>query len=138
MENWIYVGLFLDDKSKKFLKRLYSIPKGWKEYYDHMTVVFNDGSQFAEDVKSVNEKHFHKRLTLKVIAVGISEKAMALKVELPGGVVCANKIPHITLGTSLEGKPVDSNDITNWHNIGWPFTVIGSMHEFINSETSTE
>jgi len=45
-ENWIYVGIFLDDTSKKKLKKLYNIPEGWKEYFDHMTVIYNDESGY--------------------------------------------------------------------------------------------
>ena len=133
MKKWIYIGVFLVELSKTTLKEHYSIPKGWKEYYDHMTVVFNDGSQFAESVRSVNEKYFCKQLTLKVIAVGISEKAMAVKVELPQGVVCANKIPHITLGVSPDGKPVDSNNITNWNTIHTPFYLVGIMMPYLRT-----
>ena len=28
--NWIYIGIFLDDKSKKQLKKLYPLPEAWK------------------------------------------------------------------------------------------------------------
>ena len=31
--------------------------------------------------------------------------------------VCANKIPHITICTFNGGKPVDSNNITEWKDI---------------------
>lgn len=133
MKDWLYVGIFLVELSKNTLKEHYPIPKGWKKYYDHMTVVYNDGSQFAKNVKFINERHFCKRLTLRVIAVGISEKAMAVKVELPQGVVCANKIPHITLGVSPDGKPVDSNDITNWNTIHTPFYLTGIMMPYLQT-----
>lgn len=94
-----------------------------------MTVVFNDGSKFAEIVKSANVRNMNKQFSLEVVAVGISEKAMAVKVNLPIGIVCANKIPHITLGVSLEGKPVDSNAITIWNTIE-PFCIKGEMKTY--------
>jgi hypothetical protein len=47
----------------------------------------------------------------------LSDKALAVKVKLPPGVVCANPVPHITLCVSPDGRPVDSNDIQNWHEI---------------------
>ena len=118
-KNWIYIGIFLDERSKKSLKKLYPVPEGWKEYYDHMTVVFNDSTDIAEAVKSINEDNLYKRFKLKVVGPGISDKAYAIQVELPNGVVCANKITHITLGTSKEGNAVDSNYITNWSTGLW-------------------
>lgn len=129
MDKWIYIGVFLDNASKDILKEHYSIPEGWKEYCTHMTVVFNDGSKFAEVVRSANIRNMDKQFSLEVVAVGISEKAMAVKVNLPKGIVCANKIPHITLGVSLDGKPVDSNAITIWNTIE-PFRLRGEMKTY--------
>ena len=117
MKNWIYIGIFLDTLTKNLLKQRFSLPEGWMEYCDHMTVVYNDGSELSKIVKEANKSNMGKRHTLKIVAIGVSEKAIAVKVQLPFGVVCANKIAHITLGTSPEGKPVDSNDITIWNDI---------------------
>ena len=55
---------------------------------------------------------------------------MAVKVNLPKGIVCANEIPHVTLGVSLEGKPVDSNAITIWNTITKPFRIKGKMKTY--------
>ena len=117
--NWIYIGIFLDDKSKKLLKKLYPLPEWWKEYYDHMTVVFNDNTKLANDIKLINEHNIGKKFKLKLVGPGISDKAYAVQVELPKGVVSANKITHITLATCKpnDGKAVDSNYITNWSKI---------------------
>ena len=117
MKNWIYVGIFLDDESKEDLKELFPTPKDWKGYYDHMTVVFNDGSRIANIVKEYNEANVGREFPLVITGVGISENAMAVKVKLPLGVICANPIPHITLCVSPEGKPSDSNNIEIWHNV---------------------
>ena len=127
--NWIYIGIFLDEKSKKLLKKLYPLPEWWKEYYDHMTVVFNDSTKLANDVKSINEHNIGKKFKLKVVGPGISEKAYAVQVELPKGVVSANKITHITMGVApIEGaNPVDSNYITNWSKIYENIYLTGKM-----------
>jgi hypothetical protein len=117
MKNWIYLGIFLDDESKEDLKELFPTPKGWKEYYDHMTVVFNDGSRIANIVKEYNETNIGGEFPLVITGVGISENAMAVKVKLPLGVICTNPIPHITLCVSPEGKPSDSNNIEIWHDV---------------------
>lgn len=126
-ENWIYLGIFLDDKSKKKLQRKFRLPEGWREYYDHMTVVFNDGTEVAKAVKSINEKNIGDKFKLKVLGAGISDKAYAVKVALPIGVVCANKTAHITLGCSEVGAPVDSNYIENWSTLYNDLYVTGRM-----------
>ena len=41
---------------------------------------------------------------------------MAFRVD-EKSVVCVNDIPHITIATFRGGKPVDSNEITNWKDI---------------------
>ena len=131
MENiWVYVGIFLDELSKRKLKRLYPTPVDWKEYYDHMTVVYNDDTDLAKAIKSFNDHNIGKTFKLKVVSVGMSDKAFAVYVELPQCIVCANKIAHITLACSPEGNAVDSNYIPNWSNLSEPFEVKGTMKIF--------
>ena len=131
--NWIYIGIFLDEKSKKLLKKLYPTPEGWTEYYDHMTVVFNDGTTIADAVKSINEHNIGKKFKLKLIGPGISEKAYAVQVELIKGIVSANKITHITLATCpwANGKAVDSNYITNWSKVYDNVYLTGEMKVYV-------
>ena len=131
-DNWIYVGIFLDEKSKKLLKKLYPLPEWWKEYYDHMTVVFNDNTKLANDIKMINDHNIGKKFKLKLVGPGISEKAYAIQVELPKGVVSANKITHITMGVApIEGaNAVDSNYITNWSKVYETVYLTGEMKVF--------
>ena len=117
MDKWIYVGVFLDEKSKEKLKRIYNIPEGWTEYFDHMTVVYNDGSEQAKSVKSICDTILGKQFKLQVSGTGISDKAFAVSVNVPAGLPTNNKINHITLATSPTGKPVDSNYIENWNKL---------------------
>ena len=131
--NWIYIGIFLDEKSKKLLKKLYPLPADfWTEYYDHMTVVFNDNTIIAKAVKSINERNLGKKFKLKLVGPGISDKAYAVQVELPKGVVSANKITHITLATCKPngGNAVDSNYITNWSKTYDNVYITGEMRVF--------
>jgi hypothetical protein len=53
---------------------------------------------------------------LKVVALGIDEKVIAVKVE---GFPTVNKIPHVTLAVDVNngGKPVMSNNITEWQPV---------------------
>lgn len=117
VENWIYVGIFLDMRSKRKLQKLYQIPDGWTPYFDHMTVVFNDHTKAAEDIYSVCKYLEGNKYKLQISGSGIDGKAYAVSVNTPAGVPSGNAINHITLATSPKGKPVDSNNIANWSKI---------------------
>lgn len=114
-KNWIYIGIFLDKSSKERLKMDFDIPESWKWYGDHVTLCFNDGSELSKVAAEINEGYVGAERSIKVIGIGISENAMALKVQLPKGVVCTNKVAHITIG--CKNQPVDSNAIEIWHDI---------------------
>lgn len=64
---------------------------------------------------------------LKVIAIGFSDKACALQVK--SNVISENKIKHITLATNPDtnGKPVDSNNITEWYILKEPYNIKGEV-----------
>lgn len=115
MEKWIYFGIFLNSVSRERLSMLFDIPKGWKWYGDHVTLCFNDGSELCKVAAEINKGYVGTERTVRVTGIGISENAMALRVQLPIGVVCTNKVAHITLGAKK--RPVDSNAITIWHDI---------------------
>ena len=72
-------------------------------------------------------------VSLNVVSWGKSDKAIALKVELPPGTTVENPIPHITLATTKEGKPVDSNQIEEWDN-EFKFEVKGTVEETRHKE----
>ena len=67
-------------------------------------------------MQSYLESNLGKSISIKLVAVGASDKAMAFKVE---GVdnICANEVPHITIATFRGGNPVDSNRIIDWRYI---------------------
>jgi len=115
MEKWIYVGIFLDKFSKERLRMNFDIPEGWKWYGDHVTLCFNDNSILSKVASEINAGYVGAERKFKVTGIGISENAVALKVQLPIGVVCTNKVAHITIGAKT--KPVDSNAIEIWHDI---------------------
>ena len=125
-DNWIYVGAFLDKESQTILKNSFILPTGWIEYFDHMTLVYNDGTPCAEAAKSICEKlikTYKHYVNLEVVAQGISDTAYAVLCTLPSGIPCTNKVAHITLGCATEGKPVESNYIVNWHMLTQPITL---------------
>ena len=114
MEKWTYFGIFLDETSKEFLKMSFDIPENWKWYGDHVTLCFNDGSELSKVAAEINKGYVGAERYVKVTGIGISENAIALRVQLPVGVVCTNKVAHVTLGAKI--RPIDSNTITIWHD----------------------
>jgi len=125
MEKWIYFGIFLDNPSKNRLRMYFNIPEGWKRYGDHVTLCFNDGSELSKVAAEINAGHAGVKCSIRVTGIGISENAVALRAQLPVGVVCTNKVAHITIG--CKNKPVDSNAIEIWHDIN-SFTLYGEIN----------
>ena len=118
---WIYFGAFLDDESVQKLKLLsndYVKNKSWKLFCHHMTIAFNNHTLQATELYDYYKLHFGKKVKLVATQIGISDDAIAVKIEYKGKI--ANKIPHITLATPANGKPVNSNYITDWYDLEQP------------------
>jgi hypothetical protein len=118
--NVLYSAVVLDKAShNKLIDRFaLEIPKGWKTFSHHMTILFGKGIENKEDLG--------KEVILKATKVGKSDMAMAVQVE---GYSSNNAIPHITIAINKEGgKPKDSNDITKWQDIK-PFYITGFVTE---------
>ena len=125
IDNWQYYGVFLDDKSQSIINREFRdlIPSDWKKYADHITVQYNDYSQDAISKGRALSSELGHEYSAQIVAVGKTDTAIALKVE---GIETANKIAHITLAVSPEGRPVDSNKITEWNPVG-PIEINGAL-----------
>ena len=118
----MYTALVLDDASKQ--KLLSSIDPGVLQNYDeqiahHMTI--NMGScQMPTELG--------KPYPIKVIALGMDEKVLAVKIETD----CAsnNALKHITVAVNRAkgGKPVMSNKLTAWEPFNGP-TLAGTVQE---------
>lgn len=109
MEKVLYSAVVLDEQSHDLLLNVFNdvIPEGWKTFAHHMTIAFGKGVDNPEDLGTV--------ATLKVVELGISDMAIAVRVE---GYPSKNAIPHITLAINPNGgKPVMSNQITDWKPI---------------------
>lgn len=88
-----------------------------KIYLDHCTILHHtQDTDNNSNIKLFCEHCKDVKFNVDLLLVGISDKAMAFKVELHG-VPCANDCPHITIATFNGGKPVDSNYITKWKPI---------------------
>lgn len=102
------------------------IQNGNHVYADHITCLHRsqmgkDGSEnvlinFIEDVIM----HRNYLVYVKFTHIGISDKALALKAEFE--VSCMNENPHCTIVTFNDGKPKDSNAITDWQPLENPIT----------------
>ena len=113
----------LDEQSRTELLTSFKdyVPLGWKLFGHHMTIKFGSGLPF-EIAHLCDES-----VTLVVTHIGISDKAIAVKVN---GFPSFNKIPHITIAVndSEGGKPVMSNNITDWKKVN-PIELTGSVVE---------
>ena len=124
MKDYQYYGLFLDIDTKNMLMDTltdnidYNIALGVADriFIDHCTLLHKSQLDSNENLQSYLESNLGKSMSIRLVAVGISDKAMAFKVE---GVdnICANEVPHITIATFRGGNPVDSNKIDNWRYI---------------------
>ena len=122
MKNYQYYGLFLGTGTKNMLMDNLTVNIGIalgaadRIFIDHCTLLHKSQLKGNEELQSYLESNLGKSINIRLVAVGISDKAIAFKVE---GVdnICANKVPHITIATFRGGNPVDSNGITNWRGI---------------------
>ena len=124
MSKILYTAVVLDKHSHDLLLTKFKekIPFDHpKIFAHHMTIVFGDG---LPDHVSAN---VGDTVTLTVTHLGLSKKAMAVKVK---GFWSKNEHPHVTIAVNEKegGKPVDSNHIQNWKPIT-KFTISGVVTE---------
>lgn len=130
--NWQYYGLFLDKDTRNRLLEFVNNDEGTKEamkiankvYLDHCTLLHK--SQDNKNIETFCECCEDAEFVINITEIGISRKAMAFKVEIPA-VPCTNKIPHITIATFDNGKPVDSNNIKSWFPLEKPIKIVGTL-----------
>jgi predicted kinase len=115
----LYSAVVLDNASRlSLLSRIGGeIPIDWKVIAHHMTICLGE----LKDKTDID-----KEVVLSVNQIGLSDMAMAVRVE---GYGTKNDIPHITIAVNPNGgKPKYSNLITNWRNIK-PFNIMGVIKE---------
>lgn len=96
------------------------IPDDWKIFAHHMTIAF--GRPKNENTKEYIQNNLGQDVELTAVKLGISETVMAVEVQSPAP--SDNKIWHITLAVSPQGKPVQSNYITNWKPLPEPIKLL--------------
>lgn len=131
-KDWIYYGVFFSDNTKraiydyvsKFLSENgYFIPEDWKEYCDHMTLVFNSHNDHTETLAEFYELFLGQTVSLRSTSVGISGRAIALGIDY----ITDNKHSHVTVAIHPDAKPVESNDITTWISTKGDFYITGTF-----------
>lgn len=124
--NVIYYGVFIDDESKGKLSSF--IPDdAYKVFCDHMTIAFK--TQFTEEIVSYCEEMLGEEVELTATHIGMTEDVIAVAVETE--CESLNNTKHITLCTlSPKGRPVQSNNITDWQPLPTPITLHGTVKAF--------
>jgi hypothetical protein len=98
------------------------IPEGWKLFAHHMTINFGKG--LPENLKD----DLGKTKSIRATDIGVSDMAIAVKVS---GYHSDNDTPHITIAVNVSegGKPVMSNNITDWKTLDKPINLTGMVSE---------
>lgn len=135
--DWKYIGIFLDKMSSDKLRRYLQNPvlkdgimdgDEWKVYCNHMTLAYNDGSKDVQKIFNYYQKSIGDTRDLSMVAIGASDKAIAAKIDYEDKI--SNTIAHVTMAVSPTGKPVDSNQITNWLPLEKPVILYGMVAYF--------
>lgn len=136
-DDFVYFSLFLIDKDIERLKQIANsiaskqMSEATKIYISHVTLLHkNDKRSDAIKLQMycllnyIFEHFAGETYEVTVTHIGFNQKAMAFKVELPDGFpTFLHKIYHITICTFDNAKPVESNNIINWHKLFEPITV---------------
>ena len=122
--NILYSAVVLDDDDKDnltmFVEDYVDIPLNWKKIAHHMTM------GFKQPVPQHLRDDIGKTIQLTVKEIGVSEDAIAVKVD---GYHSNNKIPHITIAIPKDGKPYNSNLITDWKPVDEEIIIKGKVRE---------
>ena len=124
--NVVYYGVFIDDESKGKLSSF--IPDdAYKVFCDHMTIAFK--TQFTEEIVNYCEGMLGEEVELTATHIGMTEDVIAVAVETE--CESLNNTKHITLCTlTPKGRPVQSNNITDWQPLPTPITLHGTVKAF--------
>lgn len=120
----MYTAVVLTPESQtKLLTALKQvIPFDWKVICHHMTInMGNAQSGPAKELLGQNVK-------FRAISTGQNDKAIAVTVDT--NIPSTNAIKHITVAVNIKngGKPVMSNQITDWHPMS-PIELDGVVQE---------
>ena len=114
-----YTGAVLNPDSRKRLMAVLDeeIPMGWTLYGHHMTTNLGAPGEGIEEgpQKTIVQGNVGKLAELTPVAIGISDKVIAIEVE--SDIPSINETKHITIAVAPGAKPYDSNKITSWQSL---------------------
>lgn len=136
MSDVAYSAVVLDEKSHLLIKSL--VPAvihrdqliDWTVYAHHMTI--NMGALPPEKKTILGDT-----IRLYVTHIDWNDKVVAVKVRDDLN-LSTNKTPHITLAVNKKngGKPVMSNELTQWKPLKKKFYVNGKVEEVLRNKFS--
>lgn len=123
----MYSAVVLDEKSHEKLVQWahekFTTLKAdkWEILAHHMTIKMGEIPSYLEADRNTTQ-------TLEVNGFAHNDKVIAVRVV---GYFTTNKVAHITLAVNRGkgGKPVMSNELTNWQPLVKPFKVKGTVKE---------
>lgn len=122
-----YSAVVLDEKSHdklvKWAVEKFAVIKAerWEVIAHHMTIQMGElPSYLKSDLDSTQ--------SLEVTGYAWNDKVIAVRVA---GYFTSNKVPHVTIAVNRTkgGKPVMSNQLTNWRPITTPIQLRGTVKE---------
>ena len=127
MKNVSYSAVVLDDLSRQKLISVFRpmIPTDWEIIAHHMTIKLGALDEESQPKKDMEK---NKTITLVVEDYAVDDKVMAVGVS---GYESKNIKPHITLAVNRSegGKPMMSNQLSDWKEIKFPLKVTGKVIE---------
>lgn len=147
-DNFIYFGLFLTDKSKEELMKVANemapiqMSEATNIYLEHVTLLhYKDKHSGTIQLRMYDLLNYMlndfigQTYEVAITHIGFNQKAMAFKVELPDGFpMFLYKTYHITIATFHRARPIESNNIINWHPLYEPIGVTTILKKVIKDE----
>ena len=122
MSNISYSAVVLDKQSReRLINRFKSvIPEDWSVIADHMTINLGE-------IDPEYKKYLGLAVRLTVNDIAMDDKVIAIGVS--SGINAHNPKAHITLAVNRTngGKPVMSNNLTNWEKLRRPLLLRGKI-----------
>ena len=121
MSNISYSAVVLDENSRERLINRFKnvIPEDWSIIADHMTINLGE-------IDPEYQKYLGLPIRLAVEDIAMDDKVIAVGVS---GFKTNNAKAHITLAVNRTngGKPVMSNNLTNWEKLRRPLLLRGKI-----------
>ena len=147
-DNFIYFGLFLTDTDRERLMKVANemapiqMAESTNIYLEHITLLHKNDKhsgtiklQMYCLLNYTLENLIGETYRVIVTHIGFNQKAIAFRVILPDHFPCfMHKLYHITIATFHRAKPVESNNITNWHRLYKPIGVTTILKKVIRDE----